>query len=353
MKKFIVSLVSMIFLLGISIPAFASPIKSASNEFYFEDNIKKDVNCEGDVYAFAGTVDLSGSTNGDIIAAASEIDINTNNVGGNIRIAGAVLNITSNKVKNITAAGQEININEGTEANGVYLAGEIINFNGIAEELKVAGSTILLNGTVTGKVNISCDKLIIGQDAKIDGIIEVEAAEEPVIEGDIPQSKISFTQISKNNSSNYNIFKPLSKIFSLITALILAMILTLLCKRYLEKGTLVVKSKVWLPLLIGFSALIIVPIVAIIAMFTVVAVPLSFIALIIYGLLIYIAPVISGIILGKVVFKNMNIYLSALIGTVIIKLVMLVPYLGGILFFGAMLLSLGLFVLSLGDRITE
>ena len=131
------------------------------------------------------------------------------------------------------------------------------------------------------------------------------------------------------------------------------MILTLLCKRYLEKGTLVVKSKVWLPLLIGFSALIIVPIVAIIAMFTVVAVPLSFIALIIYGLLIYIAPVISGIILGKVVFKNMNIYLSALIGTVIIKLVMLVPYLGGILFFGAMLLSLGLFVLSLGDRITE
>ena len=70
----------MIFLLGISIPAFASPIKSASNEFYFEDNIKKDVNCEGDVYAFAGTVDLSGSTNGDIIAAASEIDINTNNI---------------------------------------------------------------------------------------------------------------------------------------------------------------------------------------------------------------------------------------------------------------------------------
>lgn len=353
MKKFIVGLVAMVFLLGISIPAFAEPIKSASNEIYLENNVYEKVMCEGDVYAFSAQVNLSGSVNGDIITAASDIKINSDNVGGNIRAAGAIVDITSKKVRNITAAGQEIFINEETEAKGVYLVGEKIKFYGKAEELMVGGTEVLIDGVVSGNIKVNCDKLIIGKDAKIDGTIEVEAAEQPVIQGDIDESQIIFNKI--NTSSNYDFtgVSILGKVFNLITAVILAIILTLLCKKYFEKSSNIVKSKPWLPVLIGFSALIIIPIAAIILLFTVVAIPISVISLIIYGILIYLAPIISGIILGKIIFKDMNIYISALIGTVGIKLLMLIPYLGGILLFIAILLSLGLFVLNLGDRISE
>ena len=103
-------------------------------------------------------------------------------------------------------------------------------------------------------------------------------------------------------------------------------------------------SKPWLPFLVGFATLVIVPILAIILCFTVVCIPVSIISILIYSVLIYIAPIISGIVVGRVVFRNMNEYLSGIVFTVIIKVITFIPYVGAIVGFACLLLSLGLFM---------
>ena len=47
----------------------------------------------------------------------------------------------------------------------------------------------------------------------------------------------------------------------------------------------------------------------------------------------------------------MNVYLSALIGVLGIKVIMLIPYLGVTVYFLAILISLGLFMQNLGYRV--
>ena len=57
--------------------------------------------------------------------------------------------------------------------------------------------------------------------------------------------------------------------------------------------------------------------------------------------------------LGKVVLKNMNPYLSAIIFTLIVKMLLFTPYIGGVIIFACILLSLGIFIQNIFDKMTE
>lgn len=353
-KRGLLIIVALVFMSCFSIKVFAESLESAKNLFIADGQIDKRLDINGDAYIAGNGISLSGSADGDVIAFGNTLNIFLENVGGSVRAFGSTINIGGKINRNITSAGANVNIKEGTVANGVYISGEKVEFLGEAEDLFISADKVALNGTIYGNVDIECKELIIGEYAKVDGEIKVKASKEPTILGDFNKDKIELSLIKdhKDNASYYTGFF-VSKVLSLITALILAVLLVLICKKYLFRTKEYVIDKAWLPLLIGFATLIIVPIVALIICITVVGVPVAFITLIIYGILIYLSPIISGIILGKIILKNMNAYLSALIGTVVIKVLIFIPYIGGILLFACILLSLGVFVQNLISNITS
>ena len=108
-----------------------------------------------------------------------------------------------------------------------------------------------------------------------------------------------------------------------------------------------------MPFIIGFATLVILPMAAILLCITIVGIPISIISFIIYGLLIYLAPIFTSVILGKVVLKNMNPYLSAIIFTLIVKIITFIPYVGGISLFICVLLSLGVFIQNTFEAIND
>lgn len=355
LKRCLVGVLILTFVSCFSIKAFAESINSAKNLFVADGEVDKRLDIEGDAYIAGNGIKLSGNVAGDVIVAGNTLDIYVENVGGSVRLAGSTVNIGGNINRNITAIGATINIKEGTSANGVYVSAGEVEFLGEAEDVFISADKVNLNGIIYGNVNIECNELIIGENTKVDGEIKVKASTEPTILGEFDSDKIEFT-LSKeyeNKSDTYNRAFFIEKILSLITALILSLLLVLMCKRYLFKAKEYTIDRPWLPFLIGFATLIILPILALLVCITIIGIPIAFIALIIYGVLIYLAPVVSGIVLGEIIFKNMNLYLSALIGTIFIKVIMFIPYVGGVVLFACVLLSLGVFIQNLISSITS
>ena len=74
--------------------------------------------------------------------------------------------------------------------------------------------------------------------------------------------------------------------------------------------------------------------------------PIAIIALILYGIIIYLSSIISSVYFGRLignkVLKLDNIYLQILIGVVITKLVKLIPVIGGLYSFVIVILGVGL-----------
>ena len=132
-----------------------------------------------------------------------------------------------------------------------------------------------------------------------------------------------------------------------------SILITLFCSRYNNRACEKLEHRGWLPFLIGFATLIVLPIAAVLLCITIVEIPISVISLIIYGILIYLAPVFTGIILGRFILKNMNEYLSAIIFTLIVKIITFIPYVGGISLFICVLLSLGVFIQNTFEAIND
>ena len=117
-----------------------------------------------------------------------------------------------------------------------YIFGGSISFLGEAEDLYISADKVELNGVVTGNVKISCSELVIGENTRVDGKFELEAENQPIVLGSFDTSKIDFEKIEINNENNINFIGAslIGKAISLITAIILVVLITLLCKGYLS-----------------------------------------------------------------------------------------------------------------------
>ena len=341
-KKVILFAIGFLFMINYSFNAFADTLDSASNKCFSSNNINETIDAQSDVYAVGNNLRFNGIVKADLLVAGNNIDIQTESIGGSIRAAGATITIDSNVERNITVAGASVDIKSGTKAKGIYISSG-------------AGNVVTINGIVTNNVKVNCTKLIIGEKAKVIGNFKVKSEEDMEVLGDFNTNNITFEKINydKNETRLLGKINILGKFARIITAIILAVLITLLCNKYNNKAVERFEYRPWMPFIIGFATLVILPMAAILLCITIVGIPISIISFIIYGLLIYLAPIFTSVILGKVVLKNMNPYLSAIIFTLIVKMLLFTPYIGGVIIFACILLSLGIFIQNIFDKMTE
>ena len=89
---------------------------------------------------------------------------------------------------------------------------------------------------------------------------------------------------------------------------------------------------------------IVVPIISLIALFTWVLTPLALIILSVYVIGIYLSSLLVYYIVGNIfttkVFKKDNMYLALVCGIILVKLIKLIPFFGGLI--GALVLFYGM-----------
>lgn len=327
---------------------------SANNKFDFAGNVMADKNVEGDYVAFGGTVKLESGVTGDIITGGRNIIITDENAVQNIYAAGQYITVRAKSVRNIYATGGDITINAGTDVKGAYLLGGTISFGGTAVDVYMAGASVTVDGTVYENLVVRSEHITFGKNVTVNGHVTIYATVKPKLPPNIDESKVTFKRIMHTDKGNMGLsergisrLQVIMAIVSIITAIFIALLMTLFRGGYLKVKALELKKRWGKALLFGLIAFIVIPVGALICMLTIFAIPVSIIILILYGVLLYLSPVITGAILGRMTMVEMNRFISAGLGAAIVKLLLLVPYLKFVVYLVCAFYALGITVMSL------
>lgn len=265
--------------------------------------------------------------------------------------------------------GSEITISENIEKDA-FIAGKSIVINGnIERDLYIVGNSVIISGNVDRNINICATSLEISEGSTVGGNINATAvgmlkiADGATVNGTVRCSEASTISIPEGIKTSITpaeideefnqptIFDDVGSMFFWIFANVLFFSLALLlCPAMFEKIRNAYenkKGKVYLTSL-GWGAVMLfaIPFLAIILMITIIGAIAGFAALIMYLILMMISTITVGYLLGTTIFSKTkaNKWVCGLTGIVILEVVSLVPYIGGMISFAKILIGLGVVV---------
>ena len=343
MKKKILSILAILSLFVIA-PVHAKDI----NHFYANanDNISFKDKVIGDSAIAGNLVDIIGNIDGIGFIAG-----NTVNVNGNLEygfIAGNTININGTIEKNAYIAGNDITISKESKIN---------------RDLFMASNTITIEGTVNRNISLGASELIVKSTAKIEGNLNIEADKITIedgstINGTLKHNENAKTNISNNanikkietykekevNNDNSNYSEIFISIINMIVVFaVFATILPKTCdktiKMYEDQNKYIKNAG------IGLLLLICIPVICLLLLISSVGIGLGLVLLGLYIIGLYLSYIISGFILGdliitKLLKQDINNYFIGIIGIILLKLLTLIPYSGGLISFIALILGL-------------
>ena len=161
---------------------------------------------EGDLYWAGQNLNLDdASIDRDIIAAGDSLSIRDCTVGGAVRLAARTIDISKTAIDgSVTVAGQHVVLNTGSTANCFYAMGETVALRGSAKSAALAGSTVTIDGTVDGDVEVWADKLILGKNARVTGTVNAHISEDPERAGGAQVGALKIDRTENENTSTIN-----------------------------------------------------------------------------------------------------------------------------------------------------
>lgn len=312
------------------------------NLYAVGNTITIDGNINGDLIAAAQTITVNGRVEGDIIAAvAQEITVN-GEVGGNIRIAGNSLTMNGPVARNVNALGTKIFLGDQAHVGwDAYLA---------ATNIEVRGS---IDGNLNGRVGRALIAGKIGKDVDLNLSDESNSqtliiAPGAIINGDLSYTAKNTANISdKASISGKTQQKPLEikttnwfmiwlwgRLFAIFSALAVGLILVFLGKNITPRILNKIQEAPWKIFWPGLIIMLILPPIALILIFTLIGIPLAFMILATWLILIYLAKIITAILIGQLILNkitktdNWKPIWPLILGVLISWLVFSIPVIG-------------------------
>jgi cytoskeletal protein CcmA (bactofilin family) len=144
-----------------------------------------------DVYAFGNNIVIDGTVNGDVIGAGSTVTIN-GHVTGDVMVAGNTLTITAPVDGSVRAAGNLLNLTAPVAGDAV-VAGSAISVSGpgkIGRDVLAATGTLTLRGPVGRDVKASAATLTLA--SNVGGSVQAQVSDLVVASGATIQGPISY-----------------------------------------------------------------------------------------------------------------------------------------------------------------
>ncbi len=373
MKKIIFLFASFLFLLTGSI-AHASSTNLNSNKFvslpkdqvvdgnYYAggETIEIDGVVNGDAYLFGGQVFVNGTINGDLISAAGTINLN-GEVKGDARLAGGQANITGKIGKNLSLAGGNLDLGTNSKIGGALQgAGGNLNLLGsVGTETLLAAGNANIAGTLGDSLTAKVGTLRFGPNARVSGDVTYWGQEEATVDqsasisGSITRKELPFKTEKTPQRDFKNFVKGISiysKLSSILLTLILGFILLKFFPNHTQRSAEIYTNKFWKSLLLGFLAMILVPIITLVTIITIIGIPLAFATLPIFILYVFMARVFAMVAIGSFLAKkaniNQKITTTFLIGLVVYYVLTSIPILGELIKLVIILSSIGAAITS-------
>lgn len=161
----------------------------------------------------------------------------------------------------------------------VVAGGNIYLDGAIRGKTQIMGGKVYLNGIINKDANITAEEIIVSSGAQIRGNLVYKSLKtNPALEGIVSGTK-QFTEMPVNEKSFEN---PRSKMLGFVFSYILLKILFLtvfgfilytFMGKYIRETSDIVKTAPWNSLFTGIAFFVLVPIVAVLLMFTIIGIP--------------------------------------------------------------------------------
>lgn len=316
----------------------------------------------GDIIAVCQNININGVINGDVIAFGQKIEIN-GSIKGNTRIAGSKISINGSIDRNANVFANEISFGKDSLIRWDALVGGINgNFEGNVDgNLHGLMSSAAISGKIGKNVNLTIDGqssnkeggILITKDAVIAGDLIYKASKDARLES--PSSVSGKVQKDEPRQKEERPLATLWGIFYKAASLILIAIVIISLRKNIIQDIAANLDKSWASsLLIGFSLLVFTPILILILMLTIIGIPLALILLASYLSFIVFSAIfassyLAGLLINKLFKREVNPYLSALIGLLLFSSAAAIPFVGWLI--SLLVISLGFGALF--KKITE
>lgn len=306
-----------------------------------------DGSVSGNVIAFAESVTIRGTVGGLVIGAGSTFELEGSRVGGNLVVAGEKLSVDSRSdvAGNVVIAGNNAAI-EGPVGKDLYSFAEVVELNSsVGQNMEAFGNRVRLldDAHVVGNARLrikSEDRFHRAAGAKVDGEVEFL---------DVPKR---FEDENPYTSATFYLWQLARLVSALLVGLALLWLVPAFRSATVGGGIEGLKTAG-----IGLIAVISLPIVAGVIALTLIGIPFSFVTLIAWIVFMYLAKIVMGLFVGRILLANTKYKASdvaiLLVGLVVILVAVNLPAIGGVVSFVLTVLGVGLIVQRLLAALAE
>jgi len=333
----------------------------------FGQNVSIKGKVNGDIYAFGQEVEVTGDVAGTIFCGASTVDIDAQ-IAGSVWAGAGKVSIAGNVYNNVLIFGGTLDVEEdATIGNDLIVYGGKAKVAGEVDGMIKGGMGTFIMSGKSAKVNINADKIRIKSGALISGDLVIESGQEPVIEeGAEILGEIKLKSIEEVDEEVAFAIVPIIafliimfKVIVFVAKIIVGIVLIVLSKKYVRRIMDTVISKPWHCLGWGFIGLIVIPVAVIILFSILIGYPFAVFGAYVYTFIFYLASIFAGLVIGEKVIRlfkkegEISLYLSLIIGLIVLFVLGLIPILGFIVKIIVLLFGSGMVLYGSWNLIRE
>ena len=315
-----------------------------SDLFFCQETVDINYDVSGNVFIIAQQATISGTVDGNVFALAETLNVkDTAYVSGDIFVCAEKVNIDG-YILNLYCAANTLNITKSAQ---------------IIKDIKVTCSTLNLSGTINRDVFLACEKLNIdGETAKVLGDFEYTSSTVVAIPENIVAGNVKFELEEEEAITTAVIVKSyLSRLIkTMVISIIVILAIILGTPKFANKTEEILSKKAAPTLGFGVLALLLIPIICFILIFTIIGIPASLALIAIYIFIATISSAIVSIPLGKIVCNklNKNTNMAYILVSILLVLILWIleqtSIIGGIISFFTFAFALGIIVYAIFKR---
>ena len=333
--------------------------------YAFGTNIAINGTIHGDLIAAGNIITVDGNVTGDVIAAGQSVAIR-GQVGGSVRAAGNTIVLDGKVATDLVVAGNDLTIlSNGRVGRDAIVGATTTTITGqIGRDLQVGGVSAKIDGGVGGNVTASIDRLQLTDRGTVGGNLKYTSKNEAQIAN--ASSVKGSTQRQTPDPGRAPLVTGTAAVVlewlkGLIGLLILGILVVFFFPGFSRRaGEALVRSP-WLTLGIGALVLIGLPILSVV-FFAVGALIggwwIGLVVLAVFGVVLALSIPVAAVGVGgallRIAQRPVPVWLALFIGLVALLLVALIPILGGLVIFCALLFGMGATTIAVvGNRRAE
>lgn len=318
---------------------------SAGNDFKMEGTV------QGDLYCAGQNVEITGTVEGDVLCAAQNITV-SGTVLGDVRVLGQVVNVKAKVGGSASLIGQNVDIDSAaTIARDVTILGQQTKVGGtIGRDVESLGSTFSSTAKIGRDLDVTAPEVSLGNGATVAGMfMYVSKADATVDSGAVVAGKTEHKQPPKDESDGQ--VSPAAYISSVAITfsgfVLIGVALLLLAPRLVRATSASITRAPFATLGAGFVGLIMPPVVSFALFISVIGASLGLVVLLGWIIsmvmaMVFTAQAVGGKIIRKLKWHDaLEDYASLIIGLLVIFLISLIPFIGGLVVFLAFTWGVG------------